>query len=162
MDKDLTYQIKELKKEKNAIILAHFYQPPEIQELADAVGDSYYLSEIARDCKEEVVVFCGVRFMGESAKILSPEKTVLMPVSNAGCAMADMVDEEGVIKLKQQYPNALVVCYINSTAKVKAHCDGSYRIHRGIPGLFRLCSAAERALQAAHQPDSGTRYPQYP
>lgn len=63
--------------------------------------------------------------MGESAKILSPEKTVLMPVSNAGCAMADMVDEEGVIKLKQQYPNALVVCYINSTAKVKAHCDVS-------------------------------------
>ena len=125
MDKDLTYQIKELKKEKNAIILAHFYQPPEIQELADAVGDSYYLSEIARDCKEEVVVFCGVRFMGESAKILSPEKTVLMPVSNAGCPMADMVDEEGVIKLKQQYPNALVVCYINSTAKVKAHCDVS-------------------------------------
>ena len=83
---NLIGKIEKLKNEKNAIILAHYYQPLEIQELADYVGDSYYLSEIARDCKEEIIVFCGVKFMGESAKILSPNKTILMPVVDAGCA----------------------------------------------------------------------------
>ena len=120
---NLIENIKRLKYERNAIILAHYYQLPEIQELADYVGDSYYLSEVARDCKEKVIVFCGVKFMGESAKILSPNKRVLMPVVNAGCPMADMVNEEGIVKLKEEYPNALVVCYINSTAEVKSHCD---------------------------------------
>lgn len=125
MDKDLTYKIEELKKEKNARILAHYYQPPEIQDLADSVGDSYYLSEIARDCPEDVIVFCGVKFMGESAKILSPDKKILMPSLDAGCFMADTINEEGVKKLKQEHPDALVVCYINSTANVKAYCDVS-------------------------------------
>lgn len=120
---NLIEKIEKLKNEKNAIILAHYYQPLEIQELADYVGDSYYLSEIARDCKEEIIVFCGVKFMGESAKILSPNKTILMPVVDAGCPMADMANEEGIVKLKKEYPNALVVCYINSTAEVKSHCD---------------------------------------
>ncbi len=120
---NLIEKIEKLKNEKNAIILAHYYQPSEIQELADYVGDSYYLSEIARDCKEEIIVFCGVKFMGESAKILSPNKTILMPVLDAGCPMADMANEEGIVKLKKEYPNALVVCYINSTAEVKSHCD---------------------------------------
>lgn len=123
MMQNLIEKINELKKEKNAIILAHYYQPAVIQQLADYVGDSYYLSEIARDCKEEVIVFCGVKFMGESAKILSPNKKILMPVMDAGCPMADMANEEGILKLKEKYPNALVVCYINSTAEVKSHCD---------------------------------------
>lgn len=125
MISNLAEKILDLKKEKNAIILAHFYQPAEIQDLADYVGDSYYLSEIARDCKEEVIVFCGVKFMAESAKILSPEKIVLMPCESAGCTMADMASEKAVAELKEKYPEAYVVCYINSTYKVKAHCDVS-------------------------------------
>lgn len=120
---NLKEEILKLKKERNAIILAHYYQPANIQELADFVGDSYYLSEVARDSKENVIVFCGVRFMAESTKILSPQKKVLMPVLDAGCAMADMASEEEIIKLKEKYPNAYTVCYINSTAKVKSHCD---------------------------------------
>lgn len=125
MISNLAEKILDLKKEKNAIILAHFYQPAEIQDLADYVGDSYYLSEIVRDCKEEVIVFCGVKFMAESAKILSPEKIVLMPCESAGCTMADMASEKAVAELKEKYPEAYVVCYINSTYKVKAHCDVS-------------------------------------
>lgn len=123
MGKSIIEDILKLKKERNAIVLAHYYQPAEIQEIADAVGDSYYLSEVARDSKEDVVVLCGVKFMAESAKILSPQKTVLMPSINAGCAMADMANEEGILTLKEQYPNAYTVCYINSTATVKSHCD---------------------------------------
>jgi quinolinate synthase len=123
MTVDLVKEILRLKKEKNAIILAHYYQPGVVQELADFVGDSYYLSEIARDCKEEVIMFCGVRFMAESAKILSPHKTVLMPCPSAGCSMADMASGKGVAELKEKYPQAYVVCYINSTYNVKAHCD---------------------------------------
>ena len=120
---DLVQEILRLKKEKNAIILAHYYQPGIVQELADFVGDSYYLSEIARDCKEEVIMFCGVRFMAESAKILSPQKTVLMPCPSAGCSMADMASGQAVVELKKKHPDAYVVCYINSTYNVKAHCD---------------------------------------
>ncbi|WP_102399369.1 quinolinate synthase NadA [Haloimpatiens massiliensis] len=123
MEKDIKDQILKLKKEKNAIILAHYYQIPEIQDIADAVGDSYYLSEIARDCKESIIVFCGVKFMAESAKILSPEKTVLFPVLDAGCPMADMANTADLIKLKSQHPKALTVCYINSSTEVKALCD---------------------------------------
>ena len=120
---DLLQEILRLKKEKNAIILAHYYQPALVQELADFVGDSYYLSEIARDCKEEVIMFCGVRFMAESAKILSPHKTVLMPCPSAGCSMADMASGKALVELKEKHPEAYVVCYINSTYNVKAHCD---------------------------------------
>jgi len=122
---DLVQEILRLKKEKNAIILAHYYQPGLVQELADFVGDSYYLSEIARDCKEEVIMFCGVRFMAESAKILSPQKTVLMPCPSAGCSMADMASGKALVELKEKHPDAYVVCYINSTYNVKAHCDVS-------------------------------------
>ena len=125
MSIDLIDKILKLKNEKNAIILAHYYQPDIIQELADYVGDSYYLSKIARSCKEEVIVFCGVKFMGESAKILSPNKKVLMPCIDAGCLMADMAKEKELLTLKEKYPNAYVVCYINSTYKVKACSDVS-------------------------------------
>jgi quinolinate synthase len=123
MTTDLIQEILRLKKEKKAIILAHYYQPRFVQELADFVGDSYYLSEIARDCKEEVIMFCGVKFMAESAKILSPQKTVLMPCLSAGCSMADMASGKAVVELKEKYPEAYVVCYINSTYNVKAHSD---------------------------------------
>lgn len=116
-------EILRLKRERNAVILAHYYQPGQIQELADYVGDSYYLSEKARDCREKVIVFCGVRFMAESAKILSPEKTVLMPCNTAGCSMADMASEKAIKEMKEKYPEAFVVCYINSTYEVKSHCD---------------------------------------
>ncbi|GIM29437.1 quinolinate synthase [Clostridium polyendosporum] len=120
---DLVKEIQKLKKEKNAIILAHYYQRPEIQEIADFVGDSYYLSKIGKDCDEQTIVFCGVKFMAESAKILSPQKTVLLPAYDAGCPMADMAVSEDVLKLKKEHPNAKIVCYINSTTEVKAVSD---------------------------------------
>ena len=120
---DIRDEILKLKKEKGAIILAHYYQIPEIQEIADYVGDSYYLSKIAKNCEENIIVFCGVKFMAESAKILSPEKTVILPVMEAGCVMADMATAEGLAKLKEEHPNAKVVCYINSSTEVKALSD---------------------------------------
>ncbi len=119
----LIEDIQRLKKEKNAIILAHYYQRPEIQDIADVIGDSYYLSQVARDCEQQLIVFCGVKFMAESAKILSPEKTVLLPALDAGCPMADMADEEGVSKWIKEHPNAAVVAYINSSTEVKALVD---------------------------------------
>lgn len=123
MEINFKNEILKLRKERNAIILAHYYQRSDIQDIADAVGDSYYLSKIAKDCEEKVIVFCGVKFMAESAKILSPEKIVLLPVIDAGCPMADMADAEGVQELKKKHPNAKVVCYINSSAEVKAISD---------------------------------------
>lgn len=121
---ELIAEIKRLKKEKNAVIVAHSYQLDEIQELADLVGDSYALSAYcAKQTDADVIVFCGVHFMAESAKILSPNKTVLLPEVTAGCPMADMVTPEALREAKKQHPNATVVCYINSTAAVKAECD---------------------------------------
>jgi len=125
MIENLIKKIEKLKKEKNAVILAHYYERPEVQDIADYVGDSYYLSKIARDSKETTIVFCGVKFMAESAKILSPQKTVLLPNIDAGCPMAEMADADTLIKVKQEHPSAAVVCYINSTAEVKALCDVS-------------------------------------
>lgn len=123
MKNDLKDKILKIKKDKGAIILAHYYQRPEIQDIADAVGDSYYLSKIAKDCSENIIVFCGVKFMAESAKILSPEKTVLLPAFDAGCPMADMANPNDILTLKDKHPNAKVVCYINSSAEVKAVSD---------------------------------------
>ena len=122
MTNQLSEKILKLKKEKNAIILAHLYQIPEVQEIADYVGDSYYLSQVARDAKEDLIIFCGVKFMAESAKVLSPDKTVILPAPNAGCPMADMAEVEEMIK---KYPDAFKVCYINSSYEVKALCDAS-------------------------------------
>ncbi|MEG0856311.1 MAG: quinolinate synthase NadA [Terrisporobacter sp.] len=121
----LRENILKLKKEKNAIILAHLYEPDEIQEIADYVGDSYYLSEIARDCEEDLIIFCGVKFMGESAKVLSPHKTVILPALDAGCPMADMANPSDLEKKIKEYPDAFKVCYINSSYEVKALCDVS-------------------------------------
>ena len=120
---DIVERICELQKQKNAVILAHYYQQPEVQDVADFVGDSFELSRRAREVEQEVIVFCGVHFMAESAKILNPEKTVLLPAKDAGCPMADMVTEEDVLNLRSQYPDAAVVCYVNSSAEVKAVSD---------------------------------------
>lgn len=116
-------KIKVLKQQKNAVILAHNYQLGEVQDIADFVGDSLELSRQAAGVEADVIVFCGVRFMAETAKILSPDKQVLFPVPEAGCPMADMADIDGVKQLKEQMPNAVTVCYVNSTAAVKTECD---------------------------------------
>ena len=125
MTNQLSEKILKLKKEKNAIILAHLYQIPEVQEIADYVGDSYYLSKVARDAKEDLIIFCGVKFMAESAKILSPNKTVILPAPDAGCPMADMAEAEDLEEKIKEYPDAFKVCYINSSYEVKALCDAS-------------------------------------
>ena len=120
---DIVEKIQQLKKEKNAVILAHYYVRPEVQEIADYIGDSFYLSKVAVDLKEQTVVFCGVSFMGESAKILNPNKIVLMPDLHADCAMAHMADKETIQKMRETYEDLAVVCYINSTAELKQYAD---------------------------------------
>ncbi len=115
--------INKLRKERNAVILVHNYQLGEVQDIGDYVGDSLGLSIEARDVECDVIVFCGVRFMAETAKILSPDKTVLLPVAEAGCPMADMATADQLRKLKQQHPDAVVVAYVNSTAEVKTEVD---------------------------------------
>jgi len=120
---DYRSEILRLKEERNACIVAHFYQDGEIQDIADKVGDSFDLSRYCASTDKSTIVFCGVHFMAESAKILSPEKTVLLPAIDAGCPMADMANVEGLRKLKQKYPEAAVVCYVNTTAEIKAECD---------------------------------------
>ena len=119
----LKARLLELKKERNAIILAHYYQRDEIQEVADFRGDSFLLAQKAAETDAEVIVFCGVHFMGESAKILAPTKTVLIPDERAGCPMADMVNVDGLRALKAKHPNAKVVAYINTSAEIKAETD---------------------------------------
>lgn len=116
-------EIEALKREKNAVILAHYYVNPEIQEIADYIGDSFYLSKVAVGLKEQTIVFCGVSFMGESAKVLNPEKTVLMPEASADCPMAHMADAQTIQKMREQYEDLAVVCYINSTAELKKYSD---------------------------------------
>lgn len=115
--------IKQLKKEKNAIILTHCYQPVEIDEVSDYVGDSFYLSRMASKTNADIIVFAGVHFMAQSAKLLNPTKKVLLPNPKSGCFMADMVNVEQLREFKSKYPNIPTVCYINSTAEVKAECD---------------------------------------
>ncbi|WP_438435268.1 quinolinate synthase NadA [Gorillibacterium sp. sgz500922] len=122
-NRELKERILRLKQEKNAIILAHYYQRDEVQEVADFRGDSFLLAQKAASTDAEVIVFCGVHFMGESAKILAPNKTVVIPDERAGCPMADMVGVEGLRALKRQHPNAAVVAYINTSADVKAETD---------------------------------------
>lgn len=116
-------QINKLRIERDAIILAHNYQIPEVQDIADVVGDSFALSKHAANTNHKVIVFCGVHFMAESAKILSPDKTILLPARDAGCPMAEMVTADRLREMKAKYPEAAVVCYVNSSAEVKAEAD---------------------------------------
>ena len=120
---ELVTEINNLKKEKNAIILAHYYTTDEVQEVADYIGDSYYLAKVAKTTNADIIVFCGVSFMGESAKILNPDKTVLMPDMLADCPMAHMADIEKIKELRDTYEDLAVVCYINSTAELKCYSD---------------------------------------
>ena len=111
-----------LKKEKNAVILAHYYVTPEVQDIPDYIGDSFYLSKIAVGLEEQTIVYCGVSFMGESAKVLNPEKTVLMPDAEADCPMAHMADRETIERMRETYEDLAVVCYM--------------QFHRGIKAVF--------------------------
>ena len=119
----LVDKIKKLKKEKNAIVLAHCYQNVEIDEVADFVGDSLYLSKMAKETNADIIVFAGVSFMAETAKLLSPNKKVLLPRTESGCFMADMLNLDSLREFKAQHPNIPVVCYVNSTTAIKAECD---------------------------------------
>lgn len=119
----LQNEIKTLKHSRNAIVLAHNYQRPEVQDIADFVGDSLELSRKATQVETDIIVFCGVHFMAESAKILNPSRTVLLPEITAGCPMADMIDIEDLREWKGRYPKARVVCYVNSSAAIKAESD---------------------------------------
>jgi len=136
---ELQQKIIDLKKTKNALILAHYYQTMDIQDIADHVCDSFAMAQLAHTAEQEVLVICGVHFMAESAKILNPDKTVLLPVLDAGCPMADMIVPEDVIALRERYPEAAVVCYVNSSAAVKAVSDicctssSAERIVRALP-----------------------------
>ena len=120
---DLPKAIKKLKKEKNAVILAHFYQDPSIQELADYLGDSLYLAQQAAKVEADVIVFAGVHFMAETAKIINPSKKVLLPDLKAGCSLADSCPPDDFAEFKKQHPNAIVVTYINCSAEIKALSD---------------------------------------
>ncbi|HOJ49457.1 MAG TPA: quinolinate synthase NadA [Spirochaetota bacterium] len=123
MNSEIISKITELKKKKNAIILAHNYQSPDIQDIADFIGDSLELARISSQVKEDIIIFCGVFFMAETANILAPHKKVILPVPDADCPMARMVDKSLVIETKKKYPDATVVTYVNSTADVKALTD---------------------------------------
>lgn len=121
--KEMMEAIKQLKEEKNALILAHNYQVGEVQDVADVVGDSYTLAKYAQTTDKEVIVFCGVHFMAESAKILNPSKKVLLPALDAGCPMADMITGEELKQFKAKNPGIPVVAYVNTSAEVKAYTD---------------------------------------
>ena len=123
MNESIKSKIAQKKKKKDVVILAHYYVDGEVQEIADYVGDSYYLAEVATKVPESVILFCGVSFMGESAKILNPEKKVIMADRHADCPMAHMVDMKKIEEVRKEYPDVAVVCYVNSTAEIKTASD---------------------------------------
>lgn len=120
---EIAKRIKKLQREKNAVILAHNYQLPEVQDIADFVGDSLGLSMQAARTDAAIIIFCGVHFMAETAKILSPQKMVILPDKHAGCPMADMIDAADLKRLKAEHPSAVTMCYVNTSAAVKSECD---------------------------------------
>jgi len=148
----LLAEINRLRQERRAIILSHTYQPAEIQDIADFVGDSYGLSRRAAQVDADLIVFCGVRFMAETAAVLNPNKTVVLPAPDAGCPMADMITAEQLRELKQQHPGAPVACYVNTTAEVKAEstvcCTSSnaLRIVQSLPDGGPIIFVPDRYL----------------
>lgn len=120
---DKINRINELKQEKNAVIMAHYYVDGAVQDIADYIGDSYYLSHIATEIDKDIIVLCGVKFMGESAKALNPNKKILLPASEADCPMAHMATVESIEEVREKYDDVAVVCYVNSTAELKAQSD---------------------------------------
>lgn len=123
MDRETVEKITKLKEEKDVVILAHYYVDGEVQEIADFVGDSYYLAKQATKVKQKNILFCGVTFMGESAKILNPDKKVYMADDTADCPMAHMADVDKIRQVREEYPDVAVICYVNSTAEIKAESD---------------------------------------
>lgn len=123
MDRETVEKITKLKEEKDVVILAHYYVDGEVQEIADFVGDSYYLAKQATKVKQKNILFCGVTFMGESAKILNPDKKVYMADDTADCPMAHMADVDKIRQVREEYPDVAVLCYVNSTAEIKAESD---------------------------------------
>lgn len=123
MDNSIKEKIKKLKEKNDVVILAHYYVDGEVQEIADYVGDSFFLVKVATTVKQQTILFCGVSFMGESAKILNPQKKVIMADNTADCPMAHMVDIDRIREVRRQYDDVDVVCYVNSTAKIKAESD---------------------------------------
>ena len=133
---EIKESIKILLKKRNAILLAHNYEPPEIQDIADICGDSLELSIKASQTDADVIVFCGVHFMAETASILCPDKTILLPAANAGCPMADMISAEGLINKRKEMPDVVVISYVNTSASVKAESD--------------ICCTSANAIQVAN------------
>lgn len=159
---ELNQEILDLKRKRNAVILAHNYQVDEVQAVADYTGDSLELSRLAVDTDAEVIVFCGVHFMAESAAILNPQKTVLLPASSAGCPMADMVTPDKLRKLKEDHPGAPVVAYVNTSAAVKAEsdiCCTSANVVKVINslGADRVICIPDKNLSAYAQQFTGTK-----
>jgi len=150
---EIIEKIKKLKKEKNAVILAHCYQRVEIDEVADYVGDSLYLSRVAAESNADIIVFAGVSFMAETAKILSPDKKVLLPRPEAGCFMADMLNLKDLQEFKAKHPGVPVVCYVNSSAEVKANSDICCTSANGVAVVKSL-----GAKEVLFVPDKGLGY----
>lgn len=138
MNENTVQRIEQLKKEKDVVILAHYYVDGEVQQIADYVGDSYYLAKLATKVKEKSILFCGVSFMGESAKILNPEKKVVMADQCADCPMAHMVTPERIAGVREKYEDVAVVCYVNSTAEIKAVSDVCVTSSNAIRVVSRL------------------------
>jgi len=149
---ELRSEILKLKEEKQAIILAHNYQTLPVQQIADFTGDSLQLSRVASELKQELVVFCGVQFMAETAKLLKPSAKVLLPVKRAGCPMADMITGEQLRQFKAQYQNSVVVCYVNSSIEVKAESDicctsgNAIKVINSIPADKQILFVPDRNL----------------
>lgn len=139
MEDSIKEKIERLKREKDVVILAHYYVDGKVQELADFVGDSYFLAKKATEIAKKNILFCGVSFMGESAKILNPDKRVIMADETADCPMAHMLNIDRIAEIRREYPDVAVVCYVNSTAKIKAHSDvcvtssNALRVVRALP-----------------------------
>jgi quinolinate synthase len=152
IEMDILFEINRLRKEKNAVILAHYYQIPEIQDIADFVGDSLDLSRKSADTKADIIVFAGVNFMAETAKILSPEKKVLIPDPEAGCSLADSCPPDLFRRFKEKYPDHIVVSYVNTTAEIKAMTDicctstNAVKVIESIPKDQKVIFAPDRNL----------------